>query len=129
MNQELSLIYFLIPLVLYIITLLVIELSEYKRRKNDKVYEAHMINKIKSLDEYDRGRFIRNSWLTWVRYVAANKDGLLFAFNIKPIKSLKDKRWSKEDFSVSSLIRPEQVIALCGRLPEWDDEEPTPVKK
>ena len=35
---------------------------------------------------------------------------------IKELEELKD-------------ITPEQALYLCGRVPKWEDEKPTPVKR
>lgn len=68
--------------------------------------------------------------MEWINWVAANENGEIIGFDDKPIKS--DHWWNHPESEITLLtndvlITPEQAIALCGRVPRWSDEEPTPV--
>ena len=62
----------------------------------------------------------------WAKYVAADKVGSIFAFSKGPVKKVYEWFPQKDDLFKS--ITEEQAIVLCGRVPQWDDTEPTPVK-
>ena len=64
------------------------------------------------------------SGLNWVKWVATECNGEIWAYSYKP-KKLKIT-WEARDYKDYDQITPEQAIALCGRMPRWEDEEPTP---
>ena len=65
--------------------------------------------------------------LGWAKWVATDKDGCIFAFTVKPTRG--ESRWGLETEGWFESITPEQALKLCGRVPEWSDKEPTPVKR
>ena len=60
----------------------------------------------------------------WVKYVATDKDGKIWVFLDKPFKD--GYVWNS--LISNFMITEEQAIVLCGRVPQWDDDEPTPVR-
>lgn len=62
--------------------------------------------------------------LEWAKWVATEDNGEIWAYSYKP-KKLKIT-WEASGYKVYDQITPEQSIALCGRVPLWDDTEPTP---
>lgn len=82
-----------------------------------EVIENTEIQNLKALGEFDM-----------VKYVAKNKYGDIFVFSKKPSKGINvwlpetGERWVEG-------ITQEQAYALCGRVPQWEDDEPTPVKR
>lgn len=65
--------------------------------------------------------------LSWARWVATDMTGDVYAYESRPYKV--EDHWLWEDNDKYIEITPNQAITLCGRLPKWEDEEPTPVKK
>ncbi len=66
--------------------------------------------------------------LSWAKWVAADENGEVYAYKEKPSRDEGEWRFIG---SMSWQFSPHEhdiVIALCGRLPKWEDEEPTPVK-
>jgi len=62
----------------------------------------------------------------WANWIATDIDGAIYAYDEKPIKMEMEYQW----YDINTLhkeITSEQSISLCGRIPEWSDEEPTPV--
>lgn len=65
----------------------------------------------------------------WANWVATDEDGEIWAYTDRPIRDIKSwKTWVSFDAYMEH-ITPEQAIALCGRLPQWSDDEPTRVKR
>lgn len=67
--------------------------------------------------------------LGWAKWVAADENGEVYAYKEKPSRDEGEWRYIG---SMSWQFSPHEhdiVIALCGRLPKWEDEEPTPVKR
>ena len=70
-----------------------------------------------------------------VNWVATDKNGSIFAYEAKPYKNrqfdLDTDEWIDLDEWVEGKycidVTEDQAIALCGRVPGWSDEEPTPV--
>lgn len=63
--------------------------------------------------------------LSWVKWVAMDQTGDIWAYAEKPIKL----NYSWEAADEGELITPVMAIVLCDRVPEWSDSEPTPVIK
>lgn len=61
--------------------------------------------------------------LSWVKWVATDQTGAIWAYEEKPIKL----NYSWEAADEGELITPVMAIVLCDRVPEWSDDEPTPV--
>lgn len=58
--------------------------------------------------------------------MATDKGGDICAFRLMPKKM--DEIWvDNNNYREIAYLTPDQAIALCGRVPEWSDEEPTPV--
>ena len=67
--------------------------------------------------------------LVWANWIATDEIGEIWAYADRPIRDIKSwKTWVSFDAYMEH-ITPEQAIALCGRLPQWSDDEPTPVKR
>ena len=62
----------------------------------------------------------------WAKWVATDATEAIFAYKYKPTKSVAI--W-KDEANKYTCITPGQALALCGRVPKWEDEEPTPVKR
>ena len=64
--------------------------------------------------------------LRWAKWVATDMGGLVYAFSNKPEKL--NKTWYEgSDNGIQAEITSDQALAICGRIPEWSDEEPTQV--
>ena len=66
------------------------------------------------------------SHLSWAKWVAADENGKVYAYKEKPNRG--EGEW-RSIGSMSWQFSPHEhdiVIALCGRVPKWEDEEPTP---
>ena len=59
----------------------------------------------------------------WAKYVATDEGGKIYVFFNKPFKD--GGIWNSlfSNFTITE----EQAIVLCGRVPKWEDDEPTPV--
>lgn len=71
----------------------------------------------------EKYRKAENGWANWI---ATDIDGAIYAYAEKPIKIEMEYQW----YDINTMhkeITSEQSISLCGRIPEWNDEEPTPV--
>ena len=64
--------------------------------------------------------------LSWAKWVATDMTGDVYAYESRPYKVETHWLWGDNDRYIN--IIPNQAIALCGRVPKWEDEEPTPVK-
>ena len=70
-----------------------------------------------------------------VNWVATDKNGSIFAYEAKPYKNRRfdidtDEwvdldEWVEGKFCID--VTEEQAIKLCGCIPKWSDDEPTPV--
>ena len=70
-----------------------------------------------------------------VNWVATDKNGSIFAYEAKPYKNRRfdidaDEwvdldEWVEGKFCID--VTEEQSIKLCGCVPKWSDDEPTPV--
>ena len=65
--------------------------------------------------------------LDWAKWVATDEDGCIFAFTVRPARG--KSRWGLETEGWFESITPEQALKLCGRVPAWTNDEPTPVKR
>lgn len=65
--------------------------------------------------------------LYWAKWIATEETGEIWAYSYKPKKL--EITWDAIDYHSYDLITPEQAIALCGRVPKWEDDKPTPVKR
>ena len=64
----------------------------------------------------------------WVKYVATDENGCIYAYNSKPYKH-KHEWVHGVDGDTLKELTIEQVLDLGIRVPKWSDNEPTPVKK
>ena len=70
-----------------------------------------------------------------VNWVATDKNGSIFAYKSKPYKNrqfdLDTDEWVDLDEWVEGKycidVTEEQAIKLCGCVPKWENDEPTPV--
>ena len=70
-----------------------------------------------------------------VNWVATDKSGSIFAYEAKPYKNrqfdLDTDEWVDLDEWVEGKycidVTEEQAIKLCGCVPKWENDEPTPV--
>ena len=63
--------------------------------------------------------------LYWAKYVTINAGGHIYAHEVLPTKGRI--WWHTEPIDRVEEITSEQAIELCGRVPKWEDDEPTPV--
>ena len=63
--------------------------------------------------------------LSWVKYVAADEDGEIWAYAIAPIMGFTS--WMEAGGGCEA-ITIDMAVALCGRVPQWPDK-PTRVKQ
>ena len=63
---------------------------------------------------------------SWAKWVATDYSGDIWAYAEEPIKFIN---WWRTLDANCEKITPEQAIFLCGRLPEWSEDEPIPVKQ
>ena len=63
----------------------------------------------------------------WAKWVATDEDGCIFAFTVKPTRG--ESRWGLETKGWFESITITQAMLLCGRVPAWTNDEPTPVKR
>ena len=90
------------------------ELEELKTRVSEL---ENMITKEEVPDILD---------LVWANWVATDDLGEIWAYSEEPIKTMY---WWKSIGGHCENITQEQAIFLCGRLPQWSDDEPTRVKR
>ena len=94
-------------------------------------YEANLAGLQAELDKYDivdsvpTTRASDSQDFYWAKYVTTDADGQIFALEALPEK--RNIWWYPRSLTRFEKITPEQAITLCGRIPEWEDEEPTPV--
>ena len=60
----------------------------------------------------------------WAKYVATDEDEDIWVFLNKPFKD--SSVWNS--LLSNFMITEEQAFILCGRVPKWEDDEPTPVR-
>lgn len=65
--------------------------------------------------------------LSWANWVATDEDGIIGAFQVKPYKD--ESIWNFYTSGEYLHITKAQAMVLCGRVPEWSDDKPTPVKR
>lgn len=71
-----------------------------------------------------KGKSNPYSDLSWVKWVARDENGAIWAYSEKPIKlKLSWEAAAAENKSINPVI----AEALCDRVPKWSDDEPTPV--
>lgn len=96
-------------------------------------YEANLADLQAELNKYDIVNSVPlagvnpsdNPRLKWAKYVATNKDGEICALEALPVRI--NKWWYPQSLTLFESITHEQAIKLCGRVPQWEDDEPTPV--
>ena len=64
--------------------------------------------------------------LGWVKWVATDYNGNIWAYAEEPIKYIN---WWRYIDGQCEQITITQAMLLCGRIPEWTDNKPTPVKR
>ena len=57
--------------------------------------------------------------------MTTDADGRIYAHKALPTKGRM--WWYKEFVDKVERITPEQAKYMCGRVPKWEDDEPTPV--
>lgn len=62
----------------------------------------------------------------WAKWVATDESGFTYAYAEEPIKTMY--WWNALGVPCKSITH-EQALSLCGRIPEWTDNKPTPVKR
>lgn len=94
--------------------------------ENIKMLEDNKADLLTQLNEYETlVKFVKNSTdLGWAKWVATDATEAIFAYKYKPTKSVAI--W-KDEANKYTCITPGQALALCGRVPKWEDKEPTPV--
>ena len=60
-----------------------------------------------------------------VNWVTENREGGFLGYELKPKR--QELIWVSDGDMCT--LTPEEADALCGRLPIWDDQEPTPIKR
>ena len=91
---------------------------------HDKIVEH--LNQAAESNEAEITRLTKiHGRLSWAKYVAADMVGTICVYRSSPTKGTK--MWHSTDLFED--ITPDQALSLCGRIPEWSDEEPTPVKQ
>lgn len=95
--------------------------------ENTKMLEANKADLLTQLNEYEivTNNDVAGVDLSWAKYVATDYDGNIYAYEALPIEGLI--WWSPQPLTMIERITPEQAIALCNVIPQWSDEEPTPV--
>ena len=77
------------------------------------------------LDESD-SKQDEESDLSWVRFIATDEDGEIMVYSEEPIKVMYG--WYPTAGYCKSITK-EEAMYLCGKIPVWDNEKPTPVKQ
>ena len=62
----------------------------------------------------------------WANWVATDDLGEIWAYAEEPIKTIC---WWRAIDEHCERITHEQAISICGRIPQWSDDEPTRVKR
>ena len=61
----------------------------------------------------------------WAKWASMDKDGVIYAYDEKPVKYQYE--WGHGEGNKSEELKKEQAIILCGKIPEWSDNEPISV--
>ena len=99
--------------------------------KSIKMLEANLADLQAELNKYDIVNSVPTTRASdspdfyWAKYVATHKDGLIYAYEVLPTRWRM--WWHPQSSTMFERITPEQAIALCNVIPQWEDEEPTPV--
>lgn len=64
--------------------------------------------------------------LDWANWIATDEIGEIWAYAEEPIKTMY---WWRVLSGHCENITQEQALSICGRIPQWSDDEPTPVKR
>ena len=94
-------------------------------------YEANLADLQTELNKYeivDSVPTIRASYspdFYWAKYVVTDIVGKIYAHEVLPTKGRI--WWHTEPIDRVEEITSEQAMELCGRVPKWEDDEPTPV--
>ena len=94
-------------------------------------YEANLadlqaeLNKYEIVDSVPTTRASDSPDFYWAKWVATNEDGQIFALEALPVRI--NKWWYPQSLTMFESITHGQAIKLCGRVPQWEDEKPTPV--
>ena len=57
-----------------------------------------------------------------------DEDGKIYAYSDRPGMKY-DRNWATGGFFKVKCITTDQALSICGRVPEWNDMYPTPVKR
>lgn len=93
-----------------------------------KEFEAYKVEAVKSITMHNcevselRETVSRLEERNLIGWVTADKDGQLWKW-LNCIRKY-DIRWRR--MPIGS-ITPKEAMELCGRVPKWEDEEPTPI--
>ena len=95
--------------------------------ENIKMLEANKADLLTQLNEYEivTNNAVAGVDLSWAKWVATDENGEIFAYEALPIKGRI--WWNSQSLTMFKRITPEQAIALCNVIPQWDDEEPIQV--
>ena len=94
-------------------------------------YEANLADLQAELNKYEIVDSVAKTGVSdrpdfyWAKWIVADKDGLIYAHEALPVKT--SIWWYPQPLTMFERITPEQAIALCNVIPQWSDEEPTPV--
>lgn len=62
----------------------------------------------------------------WAKWVATDYNGDIWAYAEEPEKVIN---WWRALYGQFEKITPKQAMLLCGRVPAWANDEPTPVER
>ena len=94
-------------------------------------YEANLadlqaeLNRYEIVDSVPTIRASDSPDFYWAKYVVTDIVGKIYAHEVLPIKGRI--WWYTEPIDRVKEITSEQAMELCGRVPKWEDDEPTPV--
>ena len=94
-------------------------------------YEANLadlqaeLNKYEIVDSVPKSLASDSPDFYWAKYVVTDIVGKIYAHESLPVKT--SIWWYPQPLTMFEIITPEQAIALCNVIPQWSDEEPTPV--
>lgn len=67
---------------------------------------------------------------SWANWIATDYDGYIYAYALKPLKMEIEFQWLPAiNDNKAKVISQDKAQALCGFVPSWTDEEPTPAKR
>ena len=107
------------------------EISEYEECRDYQnaiaSYSLGIILCLSAFIVYDESNSEQDeeSDLSWVRFVATDEDGDIYAYSEEPIK-VEGGWWPNDGYY--KVITKEEAMNLCGKIPAWTNAEPTPVK-